>query len=89
LWFLFSKEVPLNLEMVKKKLSFYDINPDVNVISELKKCITEFKDKKIETDLRKFLPLSHRNWLKQLKRESLKNIMRLESKFSQESSYSQ
>jgi len=83
LWFLFSKEVPLNLEMVKKKLSFYDINPDLNIISELKKCITEFKDKKIEADLRKFLPLSHRNWLKQLKHESLKNIMRLESKFSQ------
>ncbi len=80
LWFLFSKAVQFNLAMTKKKLSFYDINPDVNIISELKKCITEFKDKEIETDLRKFLPLSHRNWLKQLKGESLKNIMRLESK---------
>jgi predicted nucleotidyltransferase component of viral defense system len=64
LWFLLSKNIKIDEKMVDAKMKFYNKKFDYN---ELKKKIESFDEKEIFLDLNKFLPVTHRKIVKDLK----------------------
>ena len=71
LWFLLSKGVALDKEFIGKKLEFY--KEDFNLKKLIRK-IKEWEEKDIDNDLRRFLPVSQRKIIPQLKRLVLSKL---------------
>jgi len=69
-WFLLTKKVPINEEIIKKKFSIY---PKLKFnIKKLKETIHSFDDKELKKDLNQFLPEHYRIFYQVLKKETLK-----------------
>ena len=73
IWFLMSKEVSLNWDMVEKKMKFY--REDV-VFEDLLSKIDSFGQKRLFQDLAKFLPRDQRKIIPDLKTNVLKKLSR-------------
>jgi len=69
LYFLLAKKVKINWKLVNKKMSYYHkkVAPE-----DLIKRIQKFSEKEIKNDLRRFLPLTHRNMVENLKDMTLR-----------------
>jgi len=63
LWFLTSQGIPINNDLVKKKLDYYKITDYTN--KELLNSIKQISKKEFETDMRPFVPMGERNKLKE------------------------
>ena len=75
LWFLLSKNVPLNSKLVQAKLDYYH---EQFLMNELKKRIEKTDVNKMDLDLRKFLPVSQRKIALELKRLILEKLVMVE-----------
>jgi predicted nucleotidyltransferase component of viral defense system len=75
MWFLLSKQIPLNWKMIEQKMQYYDKTISRN---DVQKKIQATDIKKITQDLGKFLPLSQRKIVGSLK-ESLLEKLRLQT----------
>lgn len=64
-WYLLSKKIPLDLGLVQKKLELYKKKFSMQ---ELMITIQEWDEKDIDQDLRRFLPVSERRIIRELKR---------------------
>jgi len=71
LWFLLSKGGALDKEFIGKKLEFY--KEDFNLKKLIRK-IKGWEDKDIDYDLRRFLPVSERKIIPELKRLILSKL---------------
>jgi hypothetical protein len=71
IWFLLSKEVGLDWEMVKKKMRFYK---ERVAFGDLLSKINSFDQKRLFQDLAKFLPRNQRKIIPALKDTILKKI---------------
>lgn len=71
LWFLLSKKVSIDWNLVNKKMAIY--NKKVSY-EDLSKKVEKFPQEEIKSDLTKFLPMSHRNLIKELKTLLLEKI---------------
>lgn len=65
LWYLLSKQVPLNVSFVKKKFAYY--KEDFSLKSLIEKT-EKWPEKEIDSDLRRFLPVGDRKIIPELKR---------------------
>lgn len=74
LWFLFSKEIPIDWDLVNKKMALYKRKTD---LKELIKRIQEIPQDEIKDDLTKFLPLSHRKMVGEIKEMTLEKLKSL------------
>lgn len=72
LWFILSKGVSIDWELVEKKMEIYEDKQASSKI--LKKKIRNISQKQIENDLAKFLPSSHRNLVEEIKHLALEKI---------------
>jgi predicted metal-dependent hydrolase len=68
---LFSKKVPLDWNLINKKMALYGKKADRE---ELAKAVEEFSQDEIKNDLTRFLPVSHRNLVKEIKELTLKKL---------------
>jgi len=73
LWYLLSKQTPLNLSFVKKKFTFYQ--EDFSVKSLIEK-VEKWPKEEIDSDLRRFLPIGDRKIIPELKRLVLDKLKR-------------
>lgn len=74
LWFMFSKNIPIEWDLVNKKMTLYKKTAD---LPRLIQVIEKFPQEEIKEDLTKFLPTTHRNLvgkIKDLTLEKLKNL---------------
>ncbi len=71
LWYLLSKQIPLNISFVKKKFAYYQ--EDFSVKSLVEK-VEKWPEKEIDSDLRRFLPVSDRKIIPELKRLVLEKL---------------
>ena len=71
LWFLLSKNVKIDEGMVNKKMKFY--NKKFSYDKLIKK-IERFDEKEISVDLNRFLPTTHRQFVKDLKNLTLEKL---------------
>jgi predicted nucleotidyltransferase component of viral defense system len=71
LWFILSKNIKIDEKMVDSKMKFYNKKFDYN---ELKKKIENFDEREIFLDLNKFLPVTHRKIIKDLKSLALAKL---------------
>ncbi|MEK7586561.1 MAG: nucleotidyl transferase AbiEii/AbiGii toxin family protein [Patescibacteria group bacterium] len=76
LWFMLSKGIPLDWEMVNRKTKFYEMKTS---FADVLKRVNEFDDKKIKEDLGKFLPVHDRGLAVQLKSMLVKQLMTRQS----------
>lgn len=74
LWFLLSKKVSIDWNLVNKKMALYNRKTD---LEELIERIESLSQKEIEEDLTKFLPLSHRNLVGKIKNLALEKLKAL------------
>lgn len=65
LWFLLSKKVTIDWDVVNKKMSIY--KKKVNQ-GELLTVVEDFPQDEIKNDLTRFLPISHRGLIKEIKK---------------------
>lgn len=72
LWFLLSKGVRLNNEMIGKKMQWYKKEYDP---SNLIHAVEAFTEKDLTADLNQFLPRNYRPFLKQLKQNTLQKLL--------------
>jgi predicted nucleotidyltransferase component of viral defense system len=71
LYFLLSKQVPIDWKLVNKKMALYKKTADSN---QLIKAITDFPQEEIKNDLTKFLPLTHRDLVNKIKELTLNKL---------------
>lgn len=71
-WFLLSKGVAFDEEFIRKKFEYY--KEDFNLIKLIKK-IKKWDEKDINDDLRRFLPISERKIIPELKRLVLSKLL--------------
>lgn len=76
LWFMLSKGVELDWDMINRKTKFYDMETS---FEDVLKRVNEFEDKKIKEDLGKFLPAHDRGLVVQLKSMAVKQLMARQS----------
>ena len=76
LWFMLSKGVELDWDMINRKTKFYDMKTSFDDVLIR---VTEFDDKKIKEDLGKFLPAHDRGLVVQLKSMAIKQLMARQS----------
>lgn len=74
LWFLLSKKVSIDWNLINKKMAIYKKKVSQE---DLSKALEEFPQDEIKTDLTKFLPTSHRNLIKEIKKLTLEKIKNL------------
>ncbi|MGB9749601.1 MAG: nucleotidyl transferase AbiEii/AbiGii toxin family protein [Caldisericia bacterium] len=71
IWFLLSKNIKINMDIVNKKMKYYKEKIDLkDIIDKIK----NFDEKNLILDLNKFLPRTHRKILKDLKNLTLDEI---------------
>ncbi len=71
LWFLLSKKIPVDWDLVNDKMKIYNESADLR---RLVRSIEKVNQAEIEFDLRKFLPTSHRNMLPKIKDLTLEKL---------------
>jgi len=71
LWFLLTKQVPINWQLVNKKMSLYKKKTSPE---QLIKKIKTLSQEAIKSDLAKFLPESHRNLTEKIKELTLAKL---------------
>jgi len=71
IWFQLTNKVPINWKLVNKKMLI--CNKKVT-LEKLISVIKNIPDEEIESDLTRFLPLSHRNIVKSIKDLTLKKL---------------
>ncbi|MCL4392597.1 nucleotidyl transferase AbiEii/AbiGii toxin family protein [Patescibacteria group bacterium] len=69
IWFLLGRGVEIDNRLLKKKMSLYA--KDIN-LEEIRKVVLDFNDKKLKDDLNKFLPLKQRVIIPYLKESLIK-----------------
>jgi len=77
IWFLLSKKIEIDWDLVNLKMSFY--NRKTN-LKEIMTVIKEMLDQEIKKDLTKFLPLNQRESVKKVKVWSIEKLKKLEEK---------
>lgn len=78
LWFLLTKKVPIDEDLVKLKFKYY---PGLKFsMNELLKKVSQYDDNELKNDLNQFLPEQYRNFYKQLKNETLKAFSQLKNR---------
>lgn len=75
LWFLFSKKIPLDWNIINKKMALYKKKTSQE---KLIKAVEEFPQDEIKNDLTRFLPVSHRNLVEEIKKLTLKKLKNLQ-----------
>ena len=73
LWYLLSKEVKPNWDMIKKKMEFYN---DTATLADVVSAVKAFNQKKLFDDLAKFLPRAQRKAIPGLKENILVKLGR-------------
>jgi len=70
-WFLLSKKIPVDWNLVNKKMAIYK-----KKVSEedLLRTLEEFPQNEIKNDLTRFLPASHRDLIKEIKKMAVEKI---------------
>jgi len=71
LWFLLSKEILLDWDLINKKIALYRRKTDLNQLIEV---IEKFPQAEIEQDLVRFLPTTHRDLAKTIKSLILEKV---------------
>jgi predicted nucleotidyltransferase component of viral defense system len=71
IWYLFSKKIILDKELVDKKMKFYNRGFDYN---KLINSIKQFPDGELRNDLSKFLPLNQRYMIDKIKASLLEKL---------------
>lgn len=71
LWYLLSKQTPLDLSFVKKKFAYYQEDFSVKSLVER---VGKWRDEEIDSDLRRFLPVGDRKIIPELKRLVLNKL---------------
>ena len=64
IWFLLSKKIEIDWNLVNLKMSFYNRKTDIKEIIDI---VKEMQDQEIQKDLTKFLPLNHRSIIKEIR----------------------
>jgi len=72
LYFLLSKHILIDWELVNKKMALYEKTAD---IQKLIQAINEFPQGEIRNDLTKFLPLTHRSLVEKIKELTLEKLL--------------
>ncbi|HAR37076.1 MAG TPA: hypothetical protein DCR87_09325 [Acidobacteria bacterium] len=70
-WFLLSKRVPVDWNLVNKKMTIYKKKVSKK---DLLRALEGFPQDEIKNDLTRFLPMSHRNLIKEIKNLTLEKI---------------
>lgn len=70
-WFLLSKNTFMNLKLIQAKFDFYK---EQFSLADLTAAIKQMDEKEIDQDLRRFLPMSQRKIISQLKRLTLSKL---------------
>ena len=65
MWFLLSRGIKIDIDFINKKLKYYNEKLDINLLVSK---INSWDEKNIDKDLRKFLPLTQREIIPELKR---------------------
>lgn len=74
LWFMLSKNISIDWEMVNKKMELYHKTADIKILREV---VENMSGENLKNDLAKFLPLTHRGLPEKLKimlANKLKNL---------------
>jgi len=71
LWFILSKKILIDWELVNKKMALYKKKTNRK---ELIRVIKDFSQEEIKSDLTRFLPLSHRKLVKEIKELTLDKL---------------
>jgi len=71
LWFMLSKKIPLDWNLINKKMALYGKKTD---FSQLIRSVEKFPQSEIEEDLRRFLPTTHRNLVRTIKEITLEKL---------------
>jgi len=74
LYFMLSKKVPIDWELVSKKMALYKKTAD---IKKLIKAVENFPQSEIKEDLTKFLPTTHRDLVEKIKDLTLEKLENL------------
>lgn len=74
LWFMLSKKISIDWNLVNKKMALYKKKAD---LKELIKKIEKFPEEEIKNDLTRFLPLTHRHLVKEIKNLTLEKLRSL------------
>lgn len=72
LWFLLSKKIVIDPEMVSRKMAYYQKSFS---LPTLKARVENFPERELDSDLRRFLPISQRKIIPQLKRLVSQHLM--------------
>lgn len=79
LWFILSKQIPVDWKLVNKKMALYKKSADLERVAQT---IKKFPQEEIKNDLTKFLPLTHRNLVKEIKDLTLEKLIKSEQKLA-------
>lgn len=71
LWFLLSKNIPLDWNLINKKMALYKKKTSKE---KLIKAVENFSQEEIKNDLTRFLPITHRNLVKEIKNLTLEKL---------------
>jgi hypothetical protein len=75
LWFLLSKDISIDWKLVNKKMALYKKKVELEGLIQF---VERFSQKEIESDLTKFLPLTHRKLVGKIKALTLERLKKLE-----------
>lgn len=73
LWFLLTKKIPIDWSLIDKKMSLYRRERKVG-LEELIVAVERMSEEEITADLTRFLPLSHRNMVKEMRDLTLRKL---------------
>ncbi len=73
-WFLLTKKVPVNWNLVNKKMAIYKKKVSKE---DLLRALEEFPQDEIKNDLTRFLPTNHRGLIKEIKKLAVEKIKAL------------
>ena len=82
IWFLLSKKIEIDWNLVNLKMSFYNRKTDIKEIIGM---VKEIPDQEIIKDLTKFLPLNHRSIIKEIRVWLMEKLEKLGEKGTDES----
>lgn len=82
IWFLLSKKIEIDWNLVNLKMSFYNRKTDIKEIIDI---VKEIPDQEIKKDLTKFLPLNQRAIIKEIRVWLMEKLEKLGEKGTDES----
>ena len=81
IWFLLSKKIEIDWNLVNLKMSLYNRKTDIKEIINM---VKEIPDQEIKKDLTKFLPLNHRPIIKEIRVWLMEKLEKLGEKGTDE-----